>query len=164
QIESGHWEIRFTPHRALYARANDPLLLFRELAALGEMHVRAILGEVPPLPDFEPFAVYCSWEITLVSSTLTEAPIREVFEFVDGDCDISIVQVGSQGAASAAIIAPPAFVDSELARLRSQEQNLMALADDEMGELLSFTPEPAPAAPTVQDSFEAAPALSFAEL
>ncbi|WP_108398173.1 chemotaxis protein CheA [Devosia submarina] len=164
QAEAGHWEIRFTPYRALYARANDPLLLFRELAALGEMHVRAILGEVPPLSDFEPFAVYCSWEITLVSATLTEAAIREVFEFVDGDCDISIVQVGSQGTASAAIIAPPAFVDAELARLRSQEQNLMALADDEMGELLSFTPEPAPAAPTIQDNFEAAPALSFAEL
>src|SRR5690606_16636813 len=54
--EPGHWEIRFTPHRALYARANDPLLLFRELAALGEIHVRAIMDEVPPLADFEPFA------------------------------------------------------------------------------------------------------------
>src|SRR6218665_430425 len=43
QVEPGHWEVRFTPHRALYARANDPLLLFRELAALGEIHVRAVL-------------------------------------------------------------------------------------------------------------------------
>ncbi|MBU1306867.1 MAG: Hpt domain-containing protein, partial [Alphaproteobacteria bacterium] len=30
QAESGHWEVKFTPHRALYERANDPLLLFRE--------------------------------------------------------------------------------------------------------------------------------------
>jgi two-component system chemotaxis sensor kinase CheA len=164
QAEAGHWEIRFMPYRALYARANDPLLLFRELSALGEMHVRAILGDIPQLSDFEPFAVYCSWEITLVSPTLTEAAIREVFEFVDGDCDISIVQVGSHAPTPNAAIAPPAFVDPELARLRSQEQNLMALADDEMGELLSFTPEPVPAAPTPQDSFEAAPGFSFAEL
>ena len=63
EIADGSWEIRFTPHRALYARANDPLLLFRELAALGEMQVRPKLGEVPPLSDFEPFAVYCAWEI-----------------------------------------------------------------------------------------------------
>src|SRR5690606_4980898 len=45
QAEPGHWEVRFTPHRALYARANDPLLLFRELAALGDVHVRAVLNE-----------------------------------------------------------------------------------------------------------------------
>src|SRR5690554_3564677 len=105
QVEPGHWEIRFTPHRALYARANDPLLLFRELAVLGEMHVRAVLEEIPPLADFEPFAVYCSWEITIISPTVTEALIREVFEFVDGDCDISIAQLGATPAAS---IAPPA--------------------------------------------------------
>ncbi|WDR01493.1 hypothetical protein PSQ19_11855 [Devosia algicola] len=28
--QAGHWEIGFVPHPALYARANDPLLLFRE--------------------------------------------------------------------------------------------------------------------------------------
>jgi two-component system chemotaxis sensor kinase CheA len=165
QAEAGHWEIRFTPYRALYARANDPLLLFRELSALGEMHVRAVLGDIPQLSDFEPFAVYCSWEITLVSPTLTEAAIREVFEFVDGDCDISVVQIGSESDATPRpVIAPVVFVDSELARLRTQEHDLMALADDEVSELLSFAPEPAPAAPSAQDSFEAAPALSFTEL
>src|SRR5215217_5254139 len=30
-VEPGHWEVRFTPFRQLYSRANDPLLLFREL-------------------------------------------------------------------------------------------------------------------------------------
>ena len=37
------WTIRFTPHSELYARANDPLLLFRELASLGEITIRAII-------------------------------------------------------------------------------------------------------------------------
>lgn len=164
EAEAGHWEIRFTPYRALYARANDPLLLFRELAALGEMHVRAIVGDIPQLSDFEPFAVYCSWEITLVSTTLTEAAIREVFEFVDGDCEISIVQVGANAGTAGADVTPLVFVDAELARLRSQEQNLLALADDEVGTLLSFAPEPAPKAATEQDKFTQAPAPSFAEL
>ncbi len=43
---AGHWEVRFTPYRQLYSRANDPLLLFRELAALGEINVRAILTDM----------------------------------------------------------------------------------------------------------------------
>src|SRR5690606_34550722 len=70
-VEKGHWEIRFAPHRELYARANDPLLLFRELANLGELTVVARLNEIPALSDFEPFGVYCSWELTLVSPHAT---------------------------------------------------------------------------------------------
>ena len=93
--DQGHWEIRFTPHRALYARANDPLLLFRELAVLGELTVKAVLPTETALADFEPFGVYCNWEIVLISSSVNEAMIREVFEFVEGDCDIAIVQLGA---------------------------------------------------------------------
>ena len=178
QIEPGHWEVRFTPHRALYARANDPLLLFRELAALGEMHVRAVLEEIPPLSDFEPFAVYCSWEITMISPDLTEAMIREVFEFVEGDCDIAVAQLGSDAAAFEAPSAP-APVAPKPAPAASDEPDpadLLALADDEVASLLDFAgdadaaaepqfaPEPEPAAVSAQDSFEEPPTLSFAEL
>jgi two-component system chemotaxis sensor kinase CheA len=91
--ETGQWEIRFRPHGELYARANDPLLLFRELASLGELSVRAVLDETPALADFEPFGVYCAWELTLVSPAVGEPQIREVFEFVEGNCDLDIVQV-----------------------------------------------------------------------
>ena len=59
------------------------------------MNVRAILSDVPPLSDFEPFGVYCTWEITLVAPGLGEDAIREVFEFVEGDCDIIIAQAGT---------------------------------------------------------------------
>jgi two-component system chemotaxis sensor kinase CheA len=92
-VEKGHWEIRFAPHRELYARANDPLLLFRELANLGELTVVAKLSEIPPLHDFEPFGVYCTWELTLVSPSAAVTDIAEVFEFVEGNCDLSIVQL-----------------------------------------------------------------------
>ena len=101
--EKGYWEIRFAPHSELYARANDPLLLFRELAGLGELRVVAKLNDIPPLADFEPFGVYCSWELTLISPTATAELIAEVFEFVEGNCDLSIVQLsGRAGAARAA--------------------------------------------------------------
>lgn len=39
------WHVRFVPHSELYARANDPLLLFRELAGQGEMTVEAQIEE-----------------------------------------------------------------------------------------------------------------------
>lgn len=175
---AGQWEIHFTPHTALYARANDPLLLFRELAALGEMQVRPVMSEMPSLAEFEPFAVYCSWEITLVSETLTEAQIREVFEFVDGDCDIAIAQAGAGFALPATKQAAPA---KPLAAVEPDPSDLLALADDEVSDLLDFKLDtdviaapaaepvvvPAPVAPAEaveDDTFEEAPGLSFAEL
>jgi two-component system, chemotaxis family, sensor kinase CheA len=163
-VEDGSWEICFTPHRALYARANDPLLLFRELAALGTMQVRAKLGAVPPLSDFEPFAVYCSWEITLAAPELTEAAIREVFEFVEGDCDIVIAQAGAMPVFDASEPVAPSALDME-----ADLSSLLALTEEEMARPLAapvedFAPEP-PAAPvTAQDNFEEAPSLSFAAL
>lgn len=174
QIEPGHWEIQFTPHRALYARANDPLLLFRELSQLGDMHVRALVGEIPQLAEFEPFAVYCTWEITLVSPSVTEAMIREVFEFVEGDCDIIVAQLGAGvggGFAAAALSVADAPAPS-----KAGLSDLLALADDEVSDLLDFAGDSDVAPPAVakgaaeapkvskQDTFEEAPGLSFAEL
>ncbi|MCB9992176.1 MAG: chemotaxis protein CheA [Hyphomicrobiaceae bacterium] len=83
--------IRFRPHPALYQRANDPLLLMRELASLGAIAVEAELDDLPGLAEFEPFSSYCSWVISLApKSGVTLADVREVFEFVEGDCDLDI--------------------------------------------------------------------------
>jgi two-component system chemotaxis sensor kinase CheA len=133
-VERTQWEIRFEPHRELYARANDPLLLFRELGGLGELEVVARLSEIPPLSDFDPFASYCSWELTLVSATASAEAIAEVFEFVDGNCDLSIVQVPRTTAGPAARSDGPSLSD------------LVALV----------TPEPAPAAPAMPSFAELA--------
>ncbi|MEO6014754.1 MAG: chemotaxis protein CheA, partial [Devosia sp.] len=126
-VEKGHWEIRFAPHTELYARANDPLLLFRELASLGDLTVDAKLSEIPPLADFEPFGIYCSWELTLLSPTATLDAISEVFEFVEGNCDLSIVQL----AKSAAPAAEPSLAD--LAQMvtppATEELSFAALAE-----------------------------------
>ncbi|PXA99170.1 chemotaxis protein CheA [Nostoc sp. 3335mG] len=169
-IEPGHWEVRFTPFRQLYSRANDPLLLFRELAALGEVNVRARLTEIPPLSDFEPFGVYCSWEITIFAPDLTEAAIREVFEFVDGDCAIEVVALGNvlpppaEAAKPAPEPAPAPSLQSE-----HSKAHLLALTEDEVA-------APPPAQPPVVEAPLAAapvipvasapeePALSFADL
>ncbi len=88
------WLVVFTPHAELYSRANDPLLLLRELAELGEVVVTARVGDLPNLNEFEPFGVYCSWEVEIVAEELTEEKIREIFEFVEGDCDIEISKGG----------------------------------------------------------------------
>ncbi len=122
-VEKGHWEIRFTPHRELYARANDPLLLFRELAHLGELTVDAKIGDIPMLSDFDPFGIYCVWELTLVSPTATVNDIAEVFEFVEGNCDLSIVQLTKAAVAEAA--AEPSIADLAALVTPSQDEDAL---------------------------------------
>ncbi|KQT48074.1 chemotaxis protein CheA [Devosia sp. BK] len=153
--EPGHWEVRFTPFRQLYSRANDPLLLFRELGALGEINVKAILSEVPPLSDFEPFGVYCSWEISLFAPDLTEAAIREVFEFVDGDCRIEVVPLGQAAAPAAKPAAAPKPVAAAPVA-PAKAENLLALTEDEVVD--------APAKPATAPVVEEEAGLSFADL
>ncbi|MFT6658369.1 chemotaxis protein CheW [Maritalea sp.] len=88
------WTLTFTPLPALFERANDPLLLFRELSIVGDSQVNADIREIPELNDFEPFQPYCQWVITLKGDDVTEERIREVFEFVEGDCEIEVTPPG----------------------------------------------------------------------
>ena len=158
--DDGHWEIRFTPHTELYSRANDPLLLIRELASLGEIEVRAVLDVIPPLADFEPFGTYCAWEISLQAPDATEESIAEVFEFVEGNCDLTITRVGA--AQTPAPAAAPSF--AQLAEMEKREReapttpSFAALAEE-----VKASPKPAPApapvrlAPTLVVDQEAEP-------
>lgn len=83
------WRIRFRPHASLYARGNDPLTLLRELGRLGVAETTLDLSALPSLEALDPEAGYLSWTVE-VSTDQTEQGLREVFEFVDGDCDLEI--------------------------------------------------------------------------
>ena len=83
------WTIRMRPHAALYAAANEPLLLLRELGRLGELSVELDATALPALEDLRPEEAYLSWTIGL-TTTADEATIREVFAFVDDVCDLSL--------------------------------------------------------------------------
>lgn len=111
------WEIHFTPFTTLYERANDPMLLFRELASLGEVDIRAHLKNMPELVDFDPFGVYCTWEISLIAPSVTREQISEVFEFVDGDCEIHITraEAGAVAAKLKEAVEPEVDVIEDLA-------------------------------------------------
>ncbi len=111
---ASRWKIEFTPYSTLYERANDPLLLFRELSLLGPLTVIPQIDNLPDLAGFDPFGVYCSWTIELSSDKASEEAIREVFEFVDGDCAITIEHFENAPAAAAQIATEedlPSFAD-----------------------------------------------------
>ena len=81
--------IHFGPHAGLLKRANEPLLLVRQLQELGPLKVNADLSRLPPFADLQPNEAYFSWNFELETSK-GEAAIRDVFQFVEGDCDLTI--------------------------------------------------------------------------
>ena len=82
--------IRFKPKPDLYAKANETALLLRELGRLGAMQVVCDHGDLPLLSELDPEGAYLAWTIELL--TLQDVPaIREIFEFVEWDCDLDII-------------------------------------------------------------------------
>ena len=83
------WKITFRPKAELYRNANDPLLLLRELERLGPIVVELDDSGLPALEDLDPEGAYLAFTVTL-DAPVEESTVRDVFEFVDGDCDVEI--------------------------------------------------------------------------
>jgi two-component system chemotaxis sensor kinase CheA len=100
------WLIRFRPHASLYVNGNDPLILLRELGRIGTARTTLDVARLPRLEELDPEAAYLSWTVEL-STDQTEQSLREVFEFVDADCDLEIAPAAPDPAQEE----PPAPVD-----------------------------------------------------
>ena len=83
------WRIGFRPFPHLFKTGNDPLRLLRALAGAGKLAVSADISRLPAFGDLDPESCYLGWDLTLDSDVGREA-IDEVFEWVEGDCDLVI--------------------------------------------------------------------------
>ncbi len=86
------YNITFRPHRELLRRANEPLLVVRNLRELGSLTVTADLSNLPAFADLVPTDAYLSWTFELQTSAGIAA-VKEIFEFLEGSCDLSIAVV-----------------------------------------------------------------------
>ena len=83
------WTVAFRPSASLYARASEPAVLLRELAALGEAKVTLNDSDLPLLDELDPDDAYLSWTIDLETDQGRDA-IQDLFSFVEGDCALEI--------------------------------------------------------------------------
>jgi len=99
------YRIAFKPKPELYYKGNETSRLFRELARLGSVRVTCETHDVPTLANLDPEAVYLAWTLELRSEQDLTA-VQEVFEFVEGNCDLTIETVIAPPEAPAAAEAP----------------------------------------------------------
>ena len=80
---------RFTAQPKLFANGHDPVHLFRELTDMGHLTVCVDPQTVPELDAIAPDACTMTWRVML-DTQATDAAVWEVFDFVEGLCDISV--------------------------------------------------------------------------
>jgi two-component system chemotaxis sensor kinase CheA len=93
------YRIAFMPHSKMLQKANEPLLLIRQLRRLGGLTVEVDRSRLPPFDLIEPEAAYLKWIFTLDTGA-PQSAIHEVFEFVEDDCDLQIEPVETEPAAA----------------------------------------------------------------
>lgn len=102
--------VRFRPFPTLFERGHEPAILLRELGRLGRIQATCNLRLVPGLDALDPEGAYLAWTVEVATSG-GEAAVREVFEFADGDCELSVEAVVSAEAATTVVpTAEPSLV------------------------------------------------------
>ncbi|UPG91545.1 chemotaxis protein CheA [Luteibacter aegosomaticola] len=102
------WDIAFRPFDYLLKTGNDPARMFRELEAMGPLTVSADLSKLPPLADMDPSSSYLAYTLGLAAGA-KRAAVEGVFDWVDGDCDLTITpRVAAPAPVAAAVAAPAA--------------------------------------------------------
>jgi two-component system chemotaxis sensor kinase CheA len=91
--ELNFYQVEFRPHREMFSSGTNPIMLLRNLAALGAVSVCHLHAEdLPPLAELDPAQCYLRWTVELASSS-PEEELREVFEFVEHLADVTIRRV-----------------------------------------------------------------------
>ncbi|NOY66114.1 MAG: chemotaxis protein CheA [Gammaproteobacteria bacterium] len=89
------WLIDFKPHLNMIQTGNDPVRIIREIKSLGLLEVKTSFDKLPDLSEMNAEDCYLSWEIELYSD-VDESVVREIFEWVEDECDLVISPLSSE--------------------------------------------------------------------
>jgi len=87
--------ISFIPQKELLQNGTNPLYLLDDIHALGQALTLAYTHKVPSLDLIDAEANYCLWQI-LVSTSESINEIKDVFIFVEDECELHIDQVAGR--------------------------------------------------------------------
>lgn len=84
--------ISFLPHEDLLKNGTNPFYLLDDLHAMGNAITLAFTHKTPSLDLFDVSVNYCFWQV-LLSSADSINEIRDVFIFVEDECELHIDQI-----------------------------------------------------------------------
>lgn len=83
------YHVTFRPVPDVLLRGTNPLLLLRQLGDLGPCWITGHTAALPSLEEMDPEKCYFDWEIEIETAE-GENAIRDVFIFLEGECDLQI--------------------------------------------------------------------------
>lgn len=109
------FDIDFKPKKGMLLSGNEPLLIIRELKTLGDVVVTPNVSAIPVLDNIDPESCYISWNFTLDTEHKLEK-VKEVFEFVEDDCELKIQKIAGFTKVKAASVETVVSVKQESAK------------------------------------------------
>ena len=158
-IPSNVWTVSIRPKSDLYRKANETALLLRELSRLGPIKATLDDSHLPELDELDPEAAYVTWSVR-VETEEDEAAIREVFEFVDGDCDLEITR--GEAPVEAAMASLLSAVETAAPVIEAPPAPEPIVAEAAPAPVVAPEPAPAPVAEAPPVAKPAAPAAAAA--
>ncbi len=128
------YNIHFEPTAQMYAHGNETARLLSNLAELGEVKIECNQANLPNFDSLDPEGSYLSWDIELTSDC-EEDDIKEIFDFVEDDCELQISKVATPLPDLGDISAPDSAEEEELPALEiidaPQEESIPVPAEVE---------------------------------
>ncbi len=91
--------INFIPHEDLLKNGTNPFYLLDDLHAMGKAVTLAYTHKIPSLDLLDNSSNYCYWQV-LLSTKDSINEIKDVFIFVEEECDLNIEQVSEKSIVS----------------------------------------------------------------
>lgn len=92
------YRIKFKPDPDIVSRGINPMMFLSDLSEMGETTIMANTCAIPELSEFDPAKCYVSWNILLTTNFGIDA-IKDVFIFIEDDCELKIDVIDRSGSA-----------------------------------------------------------------
>ena len=155
-VPSNVWTVSIRPKSDLYRKANETALLLRELNRLGPIKATLDDRALPALEDLDPEAAFVTWSVRLETEE-DETAIREVFEFVDGDCDLEITRGEAVVEDALATLLTVAETPAIIETVEAAPAPVEITAPAPVAEITPAAPAPAPVVEAAKPAAPAAP-------
>ncbi len=115
------WVIHFTPFETLLETGNEPSFMLEALSDLGSVDVTTRIENLPELSALDPEKLYLSWVINLYSEC-SEEDVREVFEWVEDECSLTVTALDSSLQADASAVETEVSAQADVSALTLDPQ------------------------------------------
>lgn len=86
--DNGRWYVHLRPRAGAMRNGSEPLLMLRDMTALGGECVRCDVSQIPALDSFDVAQGFLGWTFAMPAD-VSEDAVRDIFDFIGDDCALA---------------------------------------------------------------------------